>query len=155
MSVLYDGRYGIGSTTSSFNSSNTLLFCLAMVLVYLLFRIFKRKRTDELGRGSWALLHTISARYSRSASLKEQEEMKGFLHLFAKWYPCDQCSEHMLSYLQQHPPNCSNRDTLQRWICELHNKVNEKLGKPMVDCGNVLSIHSQYIGNEEKCASCT
>jgi FAD-linked sulfhydryl oxidase len=104
----------------------------------------------ELGRGSWTLLHTVSAKYPNAASKNEQEDMRKFLHGFAKFYPCDQCSVHMLAYMEQNPPDCRNRDTLQKWVCNLHNQVNNKLGKTLIDCKNVSSIHERWIGSKNE-----
>ena len=37
--------------------------------------------------------------------------------------------------MKLHPPQVSTRDKFLRWTCEVHNRVNEKLGKEQFDCG--------------------
>ncbi len=39
--------------------------------------------------------------------------------------------------LQTHPPLVQNRDCFAHWMCEMHNEVNERLGKPQFDCSKV------------------
>jgi FAD-linked sulfhydryl oxidase len=31
-------------------------------------------------------------------------------------------------------PRVSSREDFGRWLCEAHNEVNDKLGKPLFDC---------------------
>jgi FAD-linked sulfhydryl oxidase len=39
--------------------------------------------------------------------------------------------------LKQEPPQTESRHRLSQWMCRLHNKVNQKLGKPLFDCNTV------------------
>lgn len=49
----------------------------------------------ELGRNTWSFLHTMAAYYPDKPSDIQQEEMKQFLKIFSKFYPCDVCAEDM------------------------------------------------------------
>lgn len=49
----------------------------------------------ELGRCSWMFLHSIAAYYPDIPSTQQQSDMKQFLNLFSKIYPCEECAEHM------------------------------------------------------------
>lgn len=48
---------------------------------------------DELGRSSWALLHTMAAYYPDKPSKTQEKEMSAFLKIFAKYYPCEHCAQ--------------------------------------------------------------
>lgn len=48
---------------------------------------------------------------------------------------CDNNST--ISSVKENPPKTSNRDELAKWLCERHNVVNIKLGKPEFDCSRV------------------
>jgi FAD-linked sulfhydryl oxidase len=92
---------------------------------------------DELGRGSWGLLHTIAAKYPERPSRSEQKDMTNFFHLFSKFYPCDHCAEDLRRELRSDPPQTASHDDLSQWLCRLHNRVNNKLGKEQFDCSKV------------------
>ncbi|XP_013789564.2 FAD-linked sulfhydryl oxidase ALR-like [Limulus polyphemus] len=47
---------------------------------------------DELGRNTWSLLHTMAAYYPDKPSFSDQEDMKKFVTIFSKFYPCDYCA---------------------------------------------------------------
>ena len=106
---------------------------------------------EELGRSSWTLLHTMASKYPRSPDRNHQKEAHAYLSLFAKFYPCSQCSEHMMTYMRNYPPQLANRDLLQRWLCLFHNDVNRKLGKPLFDCKSISSIHKRWGGETSTC----
>ncbi|CAI8023915.1 FAD-linked sulfhydryl oxidase ALR [Geodia barretti] len=91
----------------------------------------------ELGRCSWMFLHTIAAYYPETPSQDQQTDMRQFIHLFSKIYPCQECAEHMQLRLKVSPPATENRIQFSQWMCNLHNDVNVRLGKPIFDCSRV------------------
>jgi FAD-linked sulfhydryl oxidase len=60
--------------------------------------------------------------------------MRTFLGLFAVMYPCSQCSDHFQREVASAPPDVSSRAGLVRWMCELHNSVNKRLGRACERC---------------------
>ncbi|KAL8909078.1 MAG: hypothetical protein Q9207_000412 [Kuettlingeria erythrocarpa] len=91
---------------------------------------------EELGRSTWTLLHTISASYPPAASPTQQSEMRQFLGLFGKLYPCWVCAEDFQEWMARkgNEPRVEGRSGLGTWMCEAHNEVNRKLGKQEFDC---------------------
>ncbi|CAB0018216.1 unnamed protein product [Nesidiocoris tenuis] len=79
----------------------------------------KLKNRQSLGRKTWAFLHTMAAYYPKNPTSKDQQDMFSLIQLLAKFYPCPIC------------------DALVGWFCQLHNRVNRRLGKPLFDCSKV------------------
>ncbi|KAK3375980.1 hypothetical protein B0T24DRAFT_656211 [Lasiosphaeria ovina] len=85
---------------------------------------------ETLGRSAWTLLHSIAATYPTLPTITEQSDVKGFMMLFAKLYPCWVCAEDFQQYIQNQEIRAGSRDEFGNWLCEAHNEVNKKLGKP-------------------------
>lgn len=92
---------------------------------------------DALGRSTWTFLHTLSANYPPRATPAQQTEMRQFLALFARLYPCWTCAEDLQAWMARggNEPRVEGREGLGRWMCEAHNEVNRKLGKGVFECG--------------------
>ncbi|KAI1082621.1 ERV/ALR sulfhydryl oxidase domain-containing protein [Whalleya microplaca] len=89
---------------------------------------------ETLGRSTWTLLHSIAATYPRKPSAAEQSDLKNFMGLFSRLYPCWVCAEDFQRYMEKEHIKVGNRDEFGQWLCEAHNAVNTKLGKDTFDC---------------------
>ncbi|KIN00869.1 hypothetical protein OIDMADRAFT_103599 [Oidiodendron maius Zn] len=89
---------------------------------------------EQLGRSSWTLLHSIAASYPVSPTPTEQSQVRQFMGLFSKLYPCWVCAEDFQEFMTQNRIRTESRDEFGQWMCEAHNDVNRKLGKKVFDC---------------------
>ncbi|KAK4185289.1 putative FAD-linked sulfhydryl oxidase ALR [Podospora australis] len=89
---------------------------------------------EALGRSSWTLLHSIAATYPTSPTISQQNDITSFMRLFSKLYPCWVCAEDFQAYITKEKIRAGSRDEFGNWLCEAHNEVNRKLGKPTFDC---------------------
>lgn len=93
---------------------------------------------QELGSSTWSLLHSLAAYYPDRPSPRQQAEASLFLTLFSRLYPCKECAEDLRADLVESPPKVTSSKEFSEWMCQLHNKVNVKLGKPTFDCSKVF-----------------
>ncbi|KAG6012418.1 hypothetical protein E4U43_007803 [Claviceps pusilla] len=89
---------------------------------------------ETLGRGTWTLLHSIAASYPEMPSKSQQSDLLSFVKLFSKLYPCWSCATDFQNYLGKESPRVQSRDEFGKWLCDAHNEVNRKLGKPQFNC---------------------
>lgn len=100
------------------------------------------------GRYYWSVLTLTALRYDHEAMSRDtREQLIQFFRLLPAWLPCPSCSHHIQKYMQTHPlplghttdPVVTPSNTAQpydtpmvRWTMDLHNVVNERLGKPVL-----------------------
>lgn len=92
---------------------------------------------DDLGRQTWGFLHSMAAYYPEKPTTCQSAFMSKFFHIFAQFYPCEHCALDFQEDIKENPPVASTREELEKWLCERHNVVNVKLGKPVFDCSKV------------------
>lgn len=88
----------------------------------------------EVGRAAWGFLHTMAAWFPERPTRRQREGMEAFLGQLGVVYPCGYCADRTDEEIARNPPRASSRGELQRWMCELHNEVNERMGKPEFPC---------------------
>jgi len=91
----------------------------------------------DLGRATWKLLHTVTIRYPEHPTDDEREALKSYFYLTSRLYPCGECAEEFQQLLELYPPQTSSRLSASAWLCFIHNKVNERLEKPIFDCAHL------------------
>lgn len=94
----------------------------------------KPESRQELGQGTWSLLHIMAATYPAEPSPQTIQEHRLFFQLLPRIYPCPECRVHMREMFRQHPPQLNSQKEFSTWLCESHNRVNLRLGKPAFDC---------------------
>lgn len=91
----------------------------------------------EIGNAGWTTLHTMAAYYPESATTEHQAVARQFLFSFSRLFPCKWCADDFAEYMEKHKPRVETRTEFSQWMCEAHNHVNQKLGKPLFDCSTV------------------
>ncbi|XP_076173295.1 evr1_Alr domain-containing protein Alr isoform X2 [Ptiloglossa arizonensis] len=92
---------------------------------------------DELGSKTWSFLHTMVAYYPDHPSEEQKSDMSKFFYIFSTFYPCYVCAEDLREQLKHFPPQTDSQKKLSHWLCNIHNEINKKLGKPKFDCNLV------------------
>ncbi|KAF6761549.1 growth factor [Ephemerocybe angulata] len=89
---------------------------------------------EVLGRSTWTFLHTAAAYFPDKPTPAQRASMISLLRSLPVIYPCGWCAQDFGKDLAQNPPDVSNGKKLSEWLCQRHNQVNKKLGKPLFDC---------------------
>ncbi|XP_062141437.1 FAD-linked sulfhydryl oxidase ALR [Drosophila sulfurigaster albostrigata] len=91
----------------------------------------------RLGISTWGLLHTMAAFYSDNPTDTEKRDMRTFFEVLSRLYPCEYCAKDFRTDIEVNPVNVNSQKDLALWLCKFHNRVNDKLGKPLFDCSKV------------------
>lgn len=88
--------------------------------------------TKIWGPPLWKALHSISFGYPIEPSDKQKEEYKRFFTLIGDTLPCRYCRDSYKEFISTdntilNESVMKNRDTLSRWLYDIHNRVNKKL----------------------------
>lgn len=88
--------------------------------------------TSIWGPPMWHILHTVSFNYPIKPTKEQAIYYYNFYNNLVNILPCRYCRDNLCDNLKKHPLNKSvlkNRDSLSRWVYELHEKINKMLGK--------------------------
>jgi hypothetical protein len=79
----------------------------------------------------WTTMHIVTLGYPDTPSKEEQQGVVQFFASLATVIPCPICRTHYAHFLAETPVEtvATSRQELIIWLFNLHNKVNEKLGK--------------------------
>jgi hypothetical protein len=84
------------------------------------------------GPALWHSLHTISFNYPVKPSDKQKKEYMNYFKSLGKVLPCKYCRDNYKNNLKKLPLKGSvfkNRESLSRWVFNLHELINTNLGK--------------------------
>ena len=106
---------------------------------------------QEWGPGAWKFLHTITFSYPESPDQKTQERTYRFFDALQHVLPCSKCRGHYSNQFRRITSSTfRNRESLTRWLVDLHNVVNESHGKKPLAYDD---IRAMYGGEELLCGS--
>lgn len=88
--------------------------------------------TTVWGPGIWHYLHTMSFNYPVHPTESQKQHYRNFVLELQHVLPCGKCRDNLKKNLEKMPittETMESRDTFSRYIYELHEMVNEMLGK--------------------------
>ncbi|GAC98892.1 sulfhydryl oxidase [Pseudozyma hubeiensis SY62] len=102
---------------------------------------------EELGRSAWTLLHSSAAYFPENPSAQQQSSMLALFRALPHIYPCHSCAEALGEEYRREDKEGGWEDrslklatavrsgpSLRKWLCGIHNEVNQRLGKPTFPC---------------------
>ena len=88
--------------------------------------------TSVWGPSMWHIMHSISFNYSVNPTKKEKMIYMNFYKSIGDVLPCRYCRENFVKNLKKVPLTMDvmkSRDSLSKWVYQLHEAVNMMLGK--------------------------
>ena len=92
----------------------------------------------------WYILHIISFEYPLNPTEYDKRIYHDFYTSLKDVIPCEMCRKHYRTHINKYPltPHLDTRDTLVKWVIQVHNFVNASLGKPILTIAQVMDIYS-------------
>ncbi len=111
----------------------------------------KSKSKKYLGRTvwgpkAWHMLHSFSIGMNKSIKDSERKCYYLFYKTFAELIPCTVCKSHYIDYFYKIyiiEEKEINRESLKKYIYELHNIINEDLNKPIISYKKAIELHKK------------
>lgn len=99
---------------------------------------------------TWKTLHCITYNYPTNPTLQEKKMYYEFFHQILPYLlPCHICHKHYLRNLNNFPlaQKLNKKDDFIKWLIDLHNYINRKNGKPIINYifANRLYLDTIYI----------
>jgi hypothetical protein len=92
----------------------------------------------------WFVLHTITLQYPTMPNETTKKKYYDFIQNLPLFIPNPEIGNQFAEYLDKYPvtPYLDSRESFIKWMNFIHNKVNIKLGKPILSIEE--GIHQYY-----------
>jgi hypothetical protein len=96
---------------------------------------------DVWGPDVWKIIHTVTINLPVSPTLEDQKIVNNFIYSIGELIPCEECKKHFKSSIENFPPNTNSRELFFKWGVDIHNKVNERIGKKIINYAEAKKIY--------------
>jgi hypothetical protein len=98
-------------------------------------------KTSLWGRHYWFVFHVTALKYPVRPSGEDKLAFQQFYSEMWRFLPCQLCSEHYLSHLNDVPiePYLVSRDRLFEWTVIIHNRANASIDKRQMPLAEAIA----------------
>ena len=95
------------------------------------------------GPPGWRFMHYVSLGYPEKPSDSEKQQYKVFYESLQHVLPCHTCAQNYKENLKEMPIDdaLGSRDSLVKWVIDIHNKVNVETGKKTLEYQEALDLY--------------
>jgi hypothetical protein len=95
------------------------------------------------GPHGWKFMHFVSLGYPDTPSQEDKRQYKEFYESLQHILPCGACAQNYKLNIQRTPIDNSldSRDTLIKWVIDIHNRVNQETGKKTLIHEEALNLY--------------
>jgi|MesohylFT_1024984.scaffolds.fasta_scaffold05421_2 hypothetical protein len=100
---------------------------------------------ESFGLYFWGTLHITCL------GTKYVSNIVNFINTFKNIIPCGECRKDFIKLIDDHPiPETDSQDIFE-WTVDMHNIVNERIGKPVIDYKTALDTWSAGCEGKNLC----
>lgn len=115
------------------------------------------------GPSGWLFLHCVSFGYpfkidpNNPEHLEKQNDYYRFFYYLGKVLPCKYCRNSYMEFFANNSPmnHLGSRKELTKWLYDVHNLVNDKLGVPQCERPSFEEIEERYQSFRAACKPLT
>ena len=119
--------------------------------------------TKVWGPPGWLFLHCVTHGYPYAINdhdpkhVLRREYTRQFFHLVGEVFPCVYCRDSYRQFISRRPiePHLKTRAALTRWLYDIHNMVNDKLGVPQCKIPSYEEVYQRMEQYRAKCTKTT
>ena len=103
----------------------------------------------------WFFLHTVAMTYPHHPNAVTKKKYYEFIQNLPLFVPVEHISKELEQLIDQYPitPYLDNRDSFVRWMHFVHNKINEKLEKPVLSLNDFfVEYYNAYKSRDQQLA---
>ena len=103
------------------------------------------------GPHAWQFLHSITLSYPDNPTDQDKYNHAQFFNNLKDILPCQKCRDHLSQNLQTLPIEnyLNDKDSLFRWLVDVHNSVNVSNGKKEYSYDEVTELYEKMYGNSD------
>lgn len=92
------------------------------------------------GPPAWTFLHSVTLAYPDNPTETDRTNYGTFFNNLQPVLPCLKCSNNYLKHIQEYPVenHLTDKESLVKWLIEMHNKVNRLYDKPDITYDEML-----------------
>ena len=105
--------------------------------------------SEVWGPSAWTFLHTVTLNYQEEPTNEDIKQHKIFFETLGNILPCPKCREHYNQSIIDEPVKLDSKESLTKWLFDLHNKVNEKNNKKIIEYDNFINNYRRLYGTKE------
>ena len=104
------------------------------------------------GPHGWKFLHSMTLSYPDNPSENDRNNFSQFFNILKDVLPCEKCQLHFAKNLQTYPVenHLENKESLFRWLVDIHNRVNVDNGKREYTYDEVTELYEKMYNKSDK-----
>ena len=103
------------------------------------------------GPSAWKFMHYISLGYPINPSENDKLNYKNFYYSLQYILPCEKCQINYRKNILENPIDnfLKDRESLTKWVIDIHNKVNLETNKSIYDYEEAISLYKNHTNTND------